>query len=345
MKSTSKAKMDISSPEYRNMVQNILGKKVSFEDIRVPLKNEGQNVIQTNINPQRVTGNKDVDTIVLKRLNDESLFSLLQVNKEYDSLPDIFFRERLEERYPFLVRYKPSEMSWKQYYLKNVHYIGKLKEEYDLDYVSFPGTSSKPEKIYKDLWRNICELKLYIKKRITIQEMTKEIINDMRLRFLIYGKKHKDILRILEKLDQTKIYGVAETVLKSGDLEFYTIIKKIYPFVERRREKVFEKKEAILKAIETEDITSLRHKLSEILNEIEKLDSYSRDVNYRELLATAVDSGEINTVIHIFSNVSQKDRRQYEQMAADYVIYSIIWDDPSIFDYFYNIVLSLKTNN
>ncbi len=343
----SKARLDVSSPEYRDMVQNLLGKKIIFDNIKIPIKDEKveeQNVIQTkNINPQRVTGSKDVDTIVLKKLDDKSLLSLLQVNKEYESLPDTFFKERLEQRYPFLVPYKSSDISWKQYYLKNVHYIGKLKEEYDLDYVSFPGTSSKPEKIYKNLYRNICIQKLYIKDSRKMKEIVREMIDKVRITFYIYEKRRNEILKML---NEREARNIAEKVLKSGDLEFYEILKKKYPSVIEKNIIKDSKKENIFKAIEDGDLGSLTNYIPEILKEYENLESYDYYLRYRDLLNNTIKTGELDIIEYVVSKISPKyietDREEYEAMIVSSIPETIIWDNPAIFDYLYKIVLSFK---
>ena len=355
MKSKSKAKLNVSSPEYRDMVQNLLGKKVVFEDIKIPIKNEEQNVVQTkSINPQRVTGNKDVDSIVLKKLDDKSLLSLLQVNKEYEALPDTFFEQRLQQKFPFLVRYKPSDISWKQYYLKNVHYIGKLKEEYDLDYVSFPGTSSKPEKIYKKLSQSICLQKLYVKDSRKMKEIAREIIDNARMTFYIYEKRRNDILKILkERDDDSTTHNIAEEVLNSGDLEFYEQLKKKYPFVTEEYMTKDPKKEILLKAIKQGDLSTLKNNMPDILKEYEKeYENFESDyvyyLKYKDLLYEAVKSGELDVVEYIMFNISPKfieTRKEYEKMIENAIVEAIIWDNPNIFNYLYKIVSSFKNKN
>ena len=352
MKKT-KAKFDVSSPEYRDMVQNLLGRKVIFEDIKIPVKSEEkheeQNVVQTkNINPQRVTGSKDVDTLVLKKLDDKSLLSLLQVNKEYEALPDTFFEQRLQERHHFLARYKPSDISWKQYYLKNVHYIGKLKEVYDLDYVSFPGTSSKPEKIYKNLYRSICLQKLYIKDSRKMKEIAREIIDNVRMTFYIYEKRRNDILKILKEInDDSATHNIANEVLKSGDLEFYEVLRKKYPFVTEKYIIENPKTEKVFKAVEDGDLALLNNYIPEILKEYESFEStYKYYLNYKKLLNKGIGSGELDIVDYIVSKISPKyidaDREKYEDMIENSISNTIFWDNPSIFNYLYKIVLSFK---
>ena len=86
------------------------------------------------------TGIKDQDREILLNIdNDKDLLNACSLNKYiYNQVcNDIFFRNRLSRTYPDTLKYKPEEMNWKNYFLRVVYYISKMKENYDYDYSNF----------------------------------------------------------------------------------------------------------------------------------------------------------------------------------------------------------------
>ena len=84
-----KAKMEVSSPEYRDLVQNLLGKKVEFAP-GTSLPSLPKVLIMPSPSPSRspikekkhdFSGVKDVDKMILLNLDIESLRNVCQVNK------------------------------------------------------------------------------------------------------------------------------------------------------------------------------------------------------------------------------------------------------------------------
>ena len=67
-----------------------------------------------------LTGNKDTDMIILKGLDDRDLLSLCSVDQYTSSLcrDENFWKRRTMTKYRNLYKYKPSFMTWKEYYLK-----------------------------------------------------------------------------------------------------------------------------------------------------------------------------------------------------------------------------------
>jgi hypothetical protein len=81
-----------------------------------------------------ITGSKDTDYVLLQNMGDKELFQTMLINKDKLNLGQKFFEERLRERYPSLIKFKNEKETWANYYLRMIHYISKLKEEYNLDY-------------------------------------------------------------------------------------------------------------------------------------------------------------------------------------------------------------------
>ena len=65
---------------------------------------------------------KDVDMEVLKKLDDRSLLSLCSVDKYTNMLckNEVFWKVRTNEKYGNISKYKPGDMTWRDFYLKIV---------------------------------------------------------------------------------------------------------------------------------------------------------------------------------------------------------------------------------
>lgn len=94
-----------------------------------------------------ITGNRDTDTHLFRLMDDETLITVMSTNKELLRKGEEIFKERLRDNYPYLYKKKPYLETYKNYYLKMMYYIGKLKEEFDVDYI--PVASFDPEGVYR----------------------------------------------------------------------------------------------------------------------------------------------------------------------------------------------------
>ena len=83
------------------------------------------------------TGNKDIDKMILEEIPDEKDFlSLCLTNKYLYSLCDEnIFKKRIMKKYQNSLFYKKEE-SYKEFYLKLLYFIDKLKEEYNFTFNS-----------------------------------------------------------------------------------------------------------------------------------------------------------------------------------------------------------------
>jgi ankyrin repeat protein len=83
-----------------------------------------------------LTGNKDTDREVLRHLDDRDLLKVCHVSKNLWNkvCDDDFLRRRLTEKYPGIEKYKKEGESWKDFFLKALFYIGKMKEEFKFEY-------------------------------------------------------------------------------------------------------------------------------------------------------------------------------------------------------------------
>ena len=84
-----------------------------------------------------VRGFKDQDREILLNIdNDKDLLKACSVNKyiNQEVCNDMFFRNRLARTYPDTLKYKSGDMKWKQYFLRVIYYIAKMKEDYRYKY-------------------------------------------------------------------------------------------------------------------------------------------------------------------------------------------------------------------
>jgi len=95
-----------------------------------------------------LTGNKDPDREILLRIEDDKvLLSACSADKYTLSLcNDMFFYNRLARKFPNLIKYKPNDMTWKNYYLRVIYYIAKLEEDFN-----FIFKGKKDPKLYYDI--------------------------------------------------------------------------------------------------------------------------------------------------------------------------------------------------
>lgn len=144
---------------------------------------------------------RDVLLEIGNYLDDESLLNLLLANKTRYQNDDIF-RIIMRRRYPYLIRFKESKESWKHLYLRMVHYIAKLDEDFGFLYIPHP--EFDPHSIYKNLSsssfpssQSYWLWSLWLILEISDKEYAVKLLRD----FLKRGNKyfsHEDIDRAIE---------------------------------------------------------------------------------------------------------------------------------------------------
>lgn len=93
---------------------------------------------------------KDADREILLRIDsDKELLQMCHLNKYLFSLCDSdFYRKRMEDKFPNLLEFYPIKTNWKQAYLQNTYYIGKMEEDYKFNFSSI---STGLPKVYYDI--------------------------------------------------------------------------------------------------------------------------------------------------------------------------------------------------
>ena len=83
----------------------------------------------------KLTGIKDLDREILSKIPDSELLTICTINKRFwnDVCDDNFLSRRLR-KYPNIEKYKRKNESWKQFFLRVIYYISRMKEEFHFSY-------------------------------------------------------------------------------------------------------------------------------------------------------------------------------------------------------------------
>ena len=204
---------------------------------------------------------KDTYLEIAKFADDKTIVQMLSVDKKFHD--DEFFKLVFFHKYPLLLKFKKDEESWKDFYLRMVMYIAKLKEEFDLDYI--PAKKFNPEKFYKSIeisdedW--ILEAAEYLKQVKDIDFIRKFLLKygkNLEFKYLIKRElKNRDLKRI--------------KVFVDADIASHAFKKFYGPVYD----------EPIMKAIKSEDIDLLKILILPNIRkyDIERFIEYARDHN------------------------------------------------------------------
>ncbi len=107
---------------------------------------------------QSLTGNKDVDRLIVSYLDSKDIFEFCKTCKYANRqvCNEHFFRNLVYNKYQNTIKYKDyvKTTTFRQYYYSVVYYIDKLEKEYNFDYSQeFQNSEVSPELEY--LWRKI----------------------------------------------------------------------------------------------------------------------------------------------------------------------------------------------
>lgn len=82
-----------------------------------------------------LSGLKDTDREILKHIDDEELLKVCHLDrKTWNKVCDDNFLKRRLSKYPGIEKYKRSDESWKEFFLRVLYYIGKIKEQFRFSY-------------------------------------------------------------------------------------------------------------------------------------------------------------------------------------------------------------------
>jgi hypothetical protein len=84
----------------------------------------------------KLSGIRDVDREILGKLDDKDLLKVCSIDKyTWNTVcDDSFLKRRLLTKYPEIEEQKKKSETWKQFFLRAVHYIALMKEKFDYNY-------------------------------------------------------------------------------------------------------------------------------------------------------------------------------------------------------------------
>ena len=99
---------------------------------------------------------KNIYETLISSADDKTVIQMLNANVNFRP-DDSFFERLMSRKYPLLMKFKSG--TWKQTYLKMVHYIAKLEEEYGIPYIHVKDFN--PVNLYKPGSFNLYDSALY----------------------------------------------------------------------------------------------------------------------------------------------------------------------------------------
>lgn len=152
---------------------------------------------------------KDVYLTLTEHADDRTIVNMLSVNKKFHDPK--FFQLIFEKKYPLLVRFKKDIESWKNYYLRTIYYISRLKDDYKLDYVPAPSLNPRF---------------FYYKMKYPIDMDTKRALRS----YISYVTETGDINLINKYKDKFPYkYDMKEGAVRSGNINIVKYVGDIEP--------------------------------------------------------------------------------------------------------------------
>jgi len=160
-----------------------------------------------------LSGNKNTDREILLKLKDNDVINYCNNTKNKFIYKEIcnesFFHNYMIIHYPNVLKYKTGDMTWKQYYLKTIWYISKMKEESDFEF-----KTGNPKEYY-DILHNELMLHIFFERigEINAKDLyeiySKKFPGENNMPHAIKGaakNNHKDFIDYLIKEDEGRSY-------------------------------------------------------------------------------------------------------------------------------------------
>ena len=145
--------------------------------------------------------NKDILDHLSDFIDDRTILNMLSVNKNFSD--DKFFIRVLQKKYPFMLKYKRKDISWRKFYVQTIYYISKMKEMYPNEKIDSVDIEEMIE-TYKNV--------------VIIAKGLQPYSNNVKLLFPNGAKISKNMLLILFN-DWSKLYEVVLGVDNIKELE------------------------------------------------------------------------------------------------------------------------------
>jgi hypothetical protein len=162
-------------------------------------------------------------TALASKMDDKTLLNFCKTDKHFNSKickDDIFWKGRLVKNYPFLVEFKKG--TWKQFYIYNIYWISKLKEEYNFISNDMRDDPQNYYKIFKNYSKELKEesnVSFFGSEGIDSEEFKKRIMEEylmyigIELNYfdLVEYSVNNGVDNIQGGLDMSALYGNFET--------------------------------------------------------------------------------------------------------------------------------------
>ena len=95
---------------------------------------------------------KDVYEYMINFADDKTILNMLSVNRKFRD--EEFFERIVKRRYPLLIQFRKEGESWKYLFIRMVHILATLEENYELPYI--PTKGCNPERLLesKDIYKD-----------------------------------------------------------------------------------------------------------------------------------------------------------------------------------------------
>ena len=172
---------------------------------------------------------KDTYLYLMNFADDKTILNMLSVNKKFND--DEFFKKVLERRYPLLIQFKGNKGTWKQFYVKTIYYLSKLKEEYDFPY--FPSRHYNPFRLYRKLNKypeNIATEKLALAAAAGDIQMVDKYLDNKKA-YPDFGLKHAavngnlEIVKLLVEKGKVNRYNLDNAMWEAAKNNHMNVIE------------------------------------------------------------------------------------------------------------------------
>lgn len=232
---------------------------------------------------------KDVYLYLADFGDDRTIIEMLSVNKTFND-PRFFYRI-FNKRYPQLIQFKKPNEDWKQFYLRMTHYIFKLKEEINFDYL--PAPSLNPENFYREM--------KYFKER-----RPAELIQHLAVRTIFFAAEIGDLDTIFRNDDFIQDKSIVLEYIVNGAARSGNL--KIYQMFEKRFGEIFE--DEISRVTMKEAALSGNMEMMEYIQNKLLSKGYSINGIVEAAIEGAAELGDLNLIQH-FESLSSGDEDVY----------------------------------
>jgi hypothetical protein len=275
-----------------------------------------------------LSGIRDIDREIIGKLDDRELLKVCSIDKyTWNTVcDDDFLKRRLLSKYPIIDSNKGTE-SWKQFFLKAIYYIDKLKEEFNYEYTygNFVKQYNILEKIYEEQLYDI----IGIMKNLLVQSVLQ---NEMALvEFCLKYKKYYNydlLMKTLFAAIDKNNYEIFAYLLKKIKLKNNLGLQR-YKYLLRR----------VLKSEHLDAIKLLIEKLI-------KTFSYNEVLNFLSLTLTNGDFKTIKYLLDLGVNrdIDEALLRASESGNTDVVKYLVEHGEHGVKNYNLALLAAVESN-